>query len=220
MKKLMKTFEENLEQLEISKLRKKYEALGYDFFEHHKRKVKGKAFIFDAYANHTKKKDEIIFEVKSSESINKGDTEKILRQRDEYRQFFPKSRFMLVLAREPKEPVIANSDLNILILEFIKKKYIDTIRINGFKRLDSVDNISFERVDFKDFNTIEIEGIGNLKFWITVDEQNFIGETLTDGIPFKFNSVLQYIGSKQKAIYQLSDLTEMQFDLSEFISSF
>ncbi len=218
MKKIKKTFGERLEQLEIAKLRVKYEGRGYNFYENYRSNRKGELFIFDAYAKNPKTEDEIIFEVKSKESIQKGDTEKFLVIRDKYLFHFPKARFILVFAKEAKESAIVDSALNGLLAEYIKAKYLKylTDRIRGFTKIENVEQISFANVNLKDFKNLEISGYGNIKFWLKRDDESFVGQVLSDGIPFQFQAFLSLNQEKLDYIYLLDERTEITFDLSEF----
>lgn len=218
MKKLKKTFGEGLEQFEIAKLREKYEKLGYIFHENYRIRKNKEPFILDAYAKNAKTKDEIIFEVKASESIKKGDTDEILKQRNKYLSFFPGARFVLVLARKSKELEIEKSELNTLLLEFIRVKYKDLLKskIEGFEEIESIENISFEKVNLKDFSSINIDGYANLKFWINFKDKEINGVSLSDGIPFKFIAKLEHNMHNPYSIYSLKETAEIEFDLSEF----
>jgi len=218
MKRMRKTFGESLEQLELTKLRIEYEKLGYKFDEQYKRMRKGEFFQFDAYAKHPETGEEIIFEIKSKESIQKGDTERLLAMRDRYLFHFPKARFILVLAKEAKEPVIAESSLNRLLKKYIEAKYMKDLKgsIKGFINVEIVEQISFEKVNFNNFKSLEVSGYGNLKFWLKIDDKQFKGQTLSDGIPFQFRAFLKHNRGKLDEIYRLDKSTEITFDLSEF----
>jgi hypothetical protein len=218
MKRIIKTFGESLEQLELSKLRIKYEKLGYNFEESYQRKRKGDLFQFDAYAKHPVTKDEIIFEIKSKETIQKGDTERILSTRDKCLSYFPRARFIIVLAKEAKEPIIVESSLNFLLKKYIEAEYLKNLKgsIKGFMNVESVDQISFEKVNFNNFESLEVSGYGNLKFWLKIDYEQFKGRALSDGTPFEFHAFLTHNPEKLGDIYVIDNKTVITFDLSEF----
>jgi hypothetical protein len=238
MEKLKKTFGENLELFELAKLKRKYEGLGYKFIEKAYRIRNNEKFIIDAYAIHPVTKEEIIFQIKSIETIKKGDTERLLELREKYREIFPKARFVVVLAREPKQQKIVDSELNFLLLKFIEKNFLGKIRniVKGLIQLESVTDITFDKLDFGNFTSISAAGNANLKFWIVQDEKEFRGESLSDGIPFYFNINIilnskstsnsrsrstSKLKTRQKSksipIYKnINKMSKIDFDFSEF----
>ena len=213
-KKLLKTFGQNLEVFELAKLKRKYEELGFVFFTDHKRRGK----IFDAFAKHPETKEEIIFEIKRAENFRKGDTERLLQQRNEYLKLFPKARFVLVLAKEAREMKIPYSGLNELILNYIEEKYMTNIKgnINGIIKLDTVTDIVYNNLDFGNFRYIKATGNANLKFWIRIEENEFNGESLSDGLPFSFNIKLVFRPDNEKVIYEIENDSKIDFDFTEF----
>jgi hypothetical protein len=217
MKKLKNTFGENLEQIEIAKLRLKYEELGFDFNTNLKVRINANRRIeIDAYAKHPKTKEEIIFEVKAKESLKKGDTEKLVKRREELIKFFPNARFVLVLAKESPKQVIEDSSLNKLLLDFIKDKELQKLnslikQINA----ESIQSLNIEKIDFIDFKNIDIEGYGNFVFKHFVKNEDFEGLILSDGIPFQFK--LKLVNNFNIAEpFTISKDSKILFDISEF----
>jgi hypothetical protein len=217
-KKLQKTFGENLEVFELAKLKNKYEELGFIFYTDHQRIGKGNRYLFDAFAKNPLTNEEIIFEIKSAKDFRKGDTERVLQQRDTYLKLFPRARFVLVLAKEPVKPNILDSAINDLLLKFIEKEKLKDImsKIDGFIKLNSLTDISINNLDFADFRTMNIKGYANLKFWIQIEDNNFRGESLSDGLPFAFDINLIYSPNEISTIYKLEKESKIDFDFSEF----
>ncbi len=216
MKRILKTFEDNLEQFELAKVKRKYEALGFQVYLNRTITRKNIKFSFDAYAKHPLSHEEIIFEVRAKNSLKPGDTKKIISQRNSYLTLFPRARFVLVITNEYKEPSFERSDFNQLL-----KNYIEAYEIENLKRtiinlisIDSVEEISIAKINFGDFKSIDLSGRGNLKFWIETNNKEFVGRSLSDGIPFNFKANLKY--RKGKQIYFLDHETIIDFDLSEF----
>jgi hypothetical protein len=217
-KKILKRFGKDLEQFEIAKLRRKYEKLGYvfrdDFFpESHSHDVH-----IDAYAQHPISKDEIIFEIKSQLTILRGDKNRIIMQRRNIAKYYPNARFILVIAREIKEPLIDIPDLNDLLLNYISTEYIKRLKstIHYYNRMESIEEISYEKLVHKNFRIIEVIGYANLKFWIDISEKHLSGEILTDGIPIKFHLFLDYSKDKTDVIPILNESSKIDFDFTEF----
>jgi hypothetical protein len=215
MKKIKKTFGENLEQIEIAKLRLKYEELGFNFYS--EKRFPKENLILDAYAKHPISKEEIIFEVKAKESIKKGDTEIFVARRDQLLKRFPKARFVLVLAKKPSNQIIEDSSLNDLIFDFVKhfewKK-------NPFSFLIAaepirIESISIDKIDFKKFNRILLEGYGNFVFKHFIKDENFEGTILSDGILFQFKISLINRFDKDRP-FEIDHNSKFIFDMSEF----
>lgn len=215
MKKIKKTFGENLEQIEIAKLRLKYEELGFNFYS--EKRFPKENLILDAYAKHPISKEEIIFEVKAKESIKKGDTEIFVARRDQLLKRFPKARFVLVLAKKPSNQIIEDSSLNDLILDYIK--YFEW-KNNPFFFLNEVEpirieSITIDKMDFENFNRIQLEGYGNFVFKHYIKDENFEGTILSDGIPFQFKITLinKFIANQS---FEIDHNSKFIFDMSEF----
>lgn len=218
MTKLKAKFSENLVQFELAKLKSKYEKLGFNFREDCRMIRKGKQFLFDAYAKHPETKEEIIFEIKALETFPKKSKESILKQREEYLKYFPNSKFILVVARLQKLPEISKSSINLLLQNFISEHYTKKLKseVFNFMRVDSVTDISYDKIDFGNFSLMNLEGYANLKFWIKQDNPTFKGESLADGIPFQYHIELIHNSSNSNSYYSLSPKSVIYFDLSEF----
>lgn len=214
MNNIKNTFGKNLEQIEVAKLKLKYEELGYKFYPNKKSKF-GDLF-FDAYARNPSTKDEIIFEVKAKDSVEKGDTEKLVKRRELILQHYPNARFVLVLAKKPSKDFFADSKLNNLLLEFIKEYKLEKLK-PYIKQIDgqNIQSISINKLDFKDFKTIYIEGVGNFVFKHFVKNENFEGKILSDGVPFQFSINLINNFDKNKP-YSIEPNSKITFDISEF----
>ena len=210
-----RTIGENLERLELSKLKKKYEALDYDFVVESRRK----GFVLDAYAYKSEPRDEIIFEVKAIASLSVDQQRRILSERrSAIKQAFPSARFVLVIAKESEESEIVESPtMNSLMANHLSEQYFDELRakIPNIRRPLKVEELSLERADFKDFSTIEIVGYGNLRFYLDVDTEEFRGTRLADGITFKFEVSLLHTNNPEQ-IYSIANGSQFYFDFAEF----
>lgn len=218
MKKMKNTFGENLEQIEIAKLKLKYEELGYNFFTYKRLRSKENVlFEVDAFAKHPATKEEIIFEVKAKESVNKGDTKKLVDRRDQLLKHFPKARFVLVLAKEPQKQIIETSSLNDLILDYIKyhEWKNNFFFFNQPIEPTKIESITIEKIDFKDFINIDLEGYGNFVFKHYVKNEDFEGIILSDGIPFQFNIKLINNFDRNQP-FTIDYKSKFSFDISEF----
>ncbi len=215
MRKIKNTFGENLEQIEIAKLRLKYEELGYDFFTN--KRFPKHNLILDAYARNPETKEEIIFEVKAKESIKKGDTEKLVARREQLLKYYPKARFVLVLANEPSKKFIDVSSLNTLFFDYLKNYELNKEQfkiIMSFEPL-KIESLITEKIDFEEFGSIKLEGYGNLIFKHFVKDENFEGNVLSDGIPFQFK--IKLINNfEKKQPFSIDKSSKFTFDISEF----
>lgn len=218
MKKMKNTFGENLEQIEIAKLKLKYEELGYNFFTHKRlRSKENVVFEVDAFAKHPETKEEIIFEVKAKESVNKGDTKNLVNRRDQLLKHFPKARFVLVLAKEPQKQIIETSRLNDLILDYIKHHEWKNnfFFFNQPIEPTKIESLTIEKIDFKDFKNIDLEGYGNYVFTHYVKNEDFEGKILSDGIPFQFKINL-FNNFNRESPFSIDHSSKFKFDISEF----
>lgn len=215
MEKIKNTFGENLEQIEIAKLKLKYEELGFNFYTNKKSRITD--LIIDAYARHPLTKEEVIFEVKAKESIKKGDTEKLVARRDMLLKHYPNARFVLVLAKQPTKQIIEVSNLNDLILDYIKNnewKNYSSIFIQPIEPT-KIESITIEKINFKDFINIDLEGYGNFVFKHYVKNEDFEGKILSDGIPFQFSINLINNFNRDKP-FTIDNKSKFSFDISEF----
>lgn len=219
MKQIKRTFGENLEFIEIAKLKLKYEELGFNFkSKYHVKINQDERFEIDAYAKNPITGEEIIFEVKAQSSLKKGDTEFLIKRRTKLLNRFPKAKFILVLAKETVRPEIEVSDLNKMILDFIIENELNHIKKFVFQIKDfQISSINIDTIDFKDFSRIYLEGYGNFVFTHFVKNEKFEGYTMSDGIPFgfKLNLINNYDRFKP---FSIKSDSKINFDLSEFQS--
>lgn len=206
-------FGKSLEEFEVAKLIKKYNDLGYQI----KHRRLPKLFRPDLHMINSKTRDEIIFEIKSKYSYNEQTFSDIERQRAHCSHYFPNARFVLVLAKEEKSISFKSKTIKTLLFDLIKSDYKEE-----FNKIYTKMNIEFEEVDyfecsnvdFGDFTSIELEGHGNIIFWIEVDEDNFKGKRLTDGTPFYFKIKIKHQQDKN-TLYQIDKQSSViKFDFS------
>jgi hypothetical protein len=214
---------ESLEILEASKIIELYEKKGYKVFPDKTFHRKGKPFRFDLFAVDEKTHDKIIFEIVSPEKNHKQQIGKLLKQRDEYLKYFPEARFVLVVARERKLPYAIKSKFNDMLLKYLKEYKSGFIKTNisAFIDYEEVNDLDFNNIDFNDFNKLSLTGTANLKFWIKIEDEEYVGKALSDGVPFSFNIelLLNSKDEQQDEVYRISEYSTIDFDFSEFIDN-
>lgn len=210
-----RTIAENLERLELAKLKQKYEALGYEFTIESRRQH----LSLDAYAYRKEPRDEIIFEVKAIATLSAAEQRQIISERRKIiKQAFPNARFVLVIAKENEESEVVDSPtLNTLLASYISERQFEILRgkIPDIERPLSVEKVSIDKVEFGDFSTIKMAGYANLLFYLRVDTVEFQGIRLADGITFKFEVSLQHTNNPQQ-IYNVAPDSRLYFDFAEF----
>lgn len=216
-------FGEELEQFEIAKLRRKYEALGYEFKQNFKpRRSNFDTFYVDAYAINRATSDEIIFEIKSLYTYNKRTAQDIRKKREEYLNWYPNARFILVLAREEKPLSFQFPQLGKLLFDFISKnpqELLDLYDLKGFISIrfhdvtdeDYVTDVECTSFTYLEGSTFQFKGYANFRFWMYVEEEDFRGEVLNEGIPFFFNASVKFTNSEP-----MISQCKIKFDFSEF----
>lgn len=211
------TVYENLEQVEIARLRLKYEMEGYHFKSNFNKKTKTGFIDIDAYAKNPKTGDEVIFEVKARQNLKKYYRDLLIARRTVLLNLFPRARFVLVLAELPKRSTFEDSVLNELILEFIIRQGQDKFpsSISQIQPV-GVESITIDKIDFNDFEKINIIGNGNFTFFHLISNPQFVGYTRSDGIPFQFDIVLENT-FERKTPFVLLPSSRIDFDFSEFI---
>jgi|GEM_PF-2168332 len=209
-----KEFGKSLEEFEVAKLIKKYTKLGYEVIDEDWPHL---SFIPDLHIINKEIEDEIIFEIKSKYRYNKDFLEIINAQRTYYRYIFPNARFVLVLAKEEQPISFEGEMIKTLLLDFIKSNYAK--ELNKFFpknniELEEVDYFECSNVDFENFENIKLRGQANLKFWIEVNEETFIGKRLADGITFNFDLKMKFEPNKT-SLYQIDEQSsQISFDFS------
>lgn len=217
------SIQESLETLEASKIIKEYEKKGYEVSAEKLMVRKGKRFRFDLFAVNKKTKEKIIFEIVSPKKQHKQQIRELLKQRDEYLKYIPDAKFVLVVARERKVPYAIKSRFNDMILKFLKENKDDFIKSNitEFIEYDNIYDIDFTNVDFNDFTKLSLVGTANLKFWIKIEDEEFVGKALSDGVPFSFHINLLLNSQKEQRadVYRISEDSKVDFDFTEFIGN-
>jgi hypothetical protein len=214
---------ESLETLEASKIIEQYEKEGYKVFTEKTFFRKGKRFRFDLFAINEKNKDTIIFEIVSPTKQHKQQIKELLKQRGEYLKYFPEARFVLAVARERKVPYAIKSKFNDMILKYLKE-YKDAFikrNIPAFIDYEGVHDLDYSKIDFNDFTKLSLSGTANLKFWIRIEDEEYVGKALSDGVPFSFhiNLLLNSLEKQQGEVYRISEDSTIDFDFSEFITN-
>lgn len=208
-------FGQSLEEFEVAKLRRKYEALGYEFRDNYRpRRRYFRTYAVDAYAVNRITGDEIVFEVKSVHSYNERTFQIIKNRRIDFQNWFPRARFMLVLAKEEKPVDFSFPELSILLLNYIISR--ETFLNEPFWRKQVVRPNSVEDIECTGFRfdgnaRFEIRGYANFRFWYLVNEKEFRGEMLNDGIPFYYETAIRLDQGEP-----FLESCKITFDFSEF----
>lgn len=222
----MKTTREDIlrkkEEYEQLRLKMKYEEMGYEVsFPEAINEDRKQKYIPDLYAINKETGEEIVFEIKSRTGLKKIKKGDILELRNRCLEHYKNAKFILVLPDEVKEDVSVDSKLNDLLLNFIKETKLEYFQINiqGFFRLEHVEEVVLDKVDFNDFKSINVSGEANLKFYIERNEGDLNALNISDGIPFQFNLTLTHnqFSDTKKTVYTISEESRITFDLSEFV---
>ncbi len=210
----------NLEMLTLQNLKYKYEKEGFKFKIEPRRTFEGKQYYFDGYAYNKELNEEIVFEVKSIESLAVKNRKNLYSQKRELvrKCFGDGVKFHLVIAQEDQpSKVIESAQWHSYLLDFIKSKKYEELKniIPNIRDIQSLEDVVVDSVDLRDFNSIFIKGTGNLLFYEHFDEKDFKGVRLTDGITFSFEVTFLYTPSSVNH-YEISSKSLVKFIYKEF----
>lgn len=231
MKKLNRTYFAVLEELELYRLKDKYENLGYEFLEDPLEGM-NRAIEPDAIARHKQTGALIFFEVESFSKTKRFRKERFKQQIEGLKKIYPDARFLLVVPRSrPKEEFYLQG-LDKFLLKIIKSKYrIDfQSNISGVDRFETVEDLSISKLIVQS-NKIEVEGVGNITF-LYKREDNEVFSSISDGVPFKFELVSPHFPQEFLFLFPYTDEIEritiqeideifkydLSFDYSEFLT--
>ncbi|MFZ2897250.1 MAG: hypothetical protein WA004_01430 [Saprospiraceae bacterium] len=184
MKKLDRSYFEALEELELYRLKDKYESLGYEFLQ----ELEGieEAVEPDAVARHKQTGELIFFEVKSFSKTKRFKKWRFTKQLEGLKKIYPGARFLLVIPRPRLKEEFYLQGLDKFLLEILKSKYEIKFRskVSGLNRFESVEDLSISKLVVHS-NNIEVEGFGNVTF-LYEREDSEVFSSISDGVPFKF----------------------------------
>lgn len=213
---------ENLETLYVSKLMEKYKKMGFEVYPEHP--SSDKRVQADLYVRNPETQEQIIFEVKARKGLSKERVFDLVVQTKILQKSFPGARVQLVLAEEQVKTYLPSSILDSKLLELIRDKHVEELKknIEGFVKLHKVESIDFRIVELGDFTKMTFIGTGTLRFFMETEIEVDAGSgyisnlDLSDGIPFNFNIQLNSKVTEGKLVHQISEGSQIIFDLREF----
>lgn len=220
MKKKQLSVIESEVQLHISRIVEKYTNIGFKVYSNYRRKGK----VIDLYAYNPKTKERVIFEIKHISHIKPIDRSSLIEQIQIYKSLFPDARVILsiVRAQDTEFPKL-KLGIEDMLLDCLQNNYLNEFanKILEFNRLNKVSGVNITYVNFNDFNSISLKGSANIDFWNNFNDERFVGEMLSDGLPFKFELLLKfdsiYSKTENKAKYNIDiNSSNLSFDFSEF----
>jgi hypothetical protein len=213
----IKSINECLEELEISKIAEEYPATDYIVIKD--KRIKG--LVLDLYVEHKCTGEKTVFEVKAKQKLNKNSIKGIVEQRNLIKKVIPGVKFILVLAKKFEIAEVLPSDFNIILENYISNNKKISLSIKeiipeyNVKQIHAVTMIELTRIDFNNFSKINLTGYGFFVYWsltLNGDRREMINK---EGIPFQFNVELVF-DEQHPLKYQIKEGAQISFDFSEY----
>lgn len=209
------TYGELLQNIEFERLKFKFQRLdGYTVQKHERYSP----FTVVSVRNKSQKIHDI-YCVISKDTISQEGSNQFLKLRAELSKQFPGASVLLVFTQDPPKIEMKLPFVEMLLLEFIisRNLFPDT-EVQNYIGIDSIEIKSLNTLEWLNDTEIHLSGIGNCKFFIKFDlEGMFENTTISDGIPFQFDTTLVQI--KEKMHWRIGKMTDFKFDISEFTQS-
>jgi hypothetical protein len=200
-----------LEELELARLKERYESQGFEFFEDVSLNPEKNDVKLDGFAYNPETKEEIIFIVRAVENTRPDDVDEVWSQIKLIREENKVAKIVLVSPRLPTLPKFKIEYINRILLDEIKKSYFEILskKIEREKIYDlKVINEFYNELIFDYNGVFDVYGYAHLCF----SDNNEFSESEYE-IPFNFRVIQKsYIIYESGMRNKMSVNVDIKFD--------